>query len=468
METVSTATDVEEDRPAGGARIAVALSGGGHRACLFGLGALLYLAEAGKGRQVTSIASVSGGSMANGAVAQSFDFTDPEAAAEMRKVTARVAGQLTGRGSAFAGWFARAYIALLALVALAVLLGTWHLPTATWAQVAIFVAGLLVFAWLAGQRGRVCGKAFEDALFRGPGRPTRLDAIQSGLDHVFCATDLHAGENVYFAPDFVRSYRFGAGVPGDIKLSEVVQASAAFPGVFPVTWLPTARHRFASPGKEDVEGAEDAARTRRMALVDGGVYDNMGDEWAQGARADNPRGPDELVVVNASPGLGWDSLRTLKVPLLGELMALLRDKSVLYDNGNSLRRQMLHERFNRAKRDGKGLRGALVHIPRSPFEIPQSYDRGNDEPSVRARAALDLLGANGPGAEAVATGWEEDAAANAALKTTLLRTDPADAARLLHHAYVLAMVNLHVILGYPLLELPDRERFTRLARGEAA
>ena len=51
-------TRLEQDR-----RIAVALSGGGHRACLFALDALLYLVDAGKAKQLTSIASVSGGSL---------------------------------------------------------------------------------------------------------------------------------------------------------------------------------------------------------------------------------------------------------------------------------------------------------------------------------------------------------------------------------------------------------------------
>ena len=35
-------------------------------------------------------------------------------------------------------------------------------------------------------------------------------------------------------------------------------------------------------------------------------------------------------------------------------------------------------------------------------------------------------------------------------------------ARLLHHGYVLAMMNLHVILGYPLLDVPERARFVEL------
>jgi hypothetical protein len=57
------------------AGIGVALSGGGHRAALFGLGVLLYLVDAEKNREVTSIASVSGSSLTNGVVAQSSNFT---------------------------------------------------------------------------------------------------------------------------------------------------------------------------------------------------------------------------------------------------------------------------------------------------------------------------------------------------------------------------------------------------------
>jgi hypothetical protein len=53
---------------------AVALSGGGHRAALFGLGALLALAQNEASTRVTSISSVSGGSLANGAIASRLDY----------------------------------------------------------------------------------------------------------------------------------------------------------------------------------------------------------------------------------------------------------------------------------------------------------------------------------------------------------------------------------------------------------
>ena len=57
-------------------RIAIALSGGGHRASLFGLGVLLYLADAGRNRDVMSVSSVSGGSLANAWLAQRGDYSN--------------------------------------------------------------------------------------------------------------------------------------------------------------------------------------------------------------------------------------------------------------------------------------------------------------------------------------------------------------------------------------------------------
>jgi hypothetical protein len=58
------------DQDAQSVSLSVALSGGGHRASLFGLGVLLYLADVGRNNDVTSIASVSGGSITNGYLAQ--------------------------------------------------------------------------------------------------------------------------------------------------------------------------------------------------------------------------------------------------------------------------------------------------------------------------------------------------------------------------------------------------------------
>src|ERR1700750_2873716 len=54
-------------------RVGVALSGGGHRASGWAAGLLLYLADAGRNGDIGVIASVSGGSITNGVVAQQMD-----------------------------------------------------------------------------------------------------------------------------------------------------------------------------------------------------------------------------------------------------------------------------------------------------------------------------------------------------------------------------------------------------------
>lgn len=446
-------------------RVAVALSGGGHRACIFGLGVLLYLADAGRCSQLTSVASVSGGSLANGALAQDLDIQTADSAAVEASV-GRVARQIAQRGTLFAVRSTWLYLVALALLTLAVLMVPWFLPIATAAQVLILVAGLLVVSWVAGERGRVCGHALGKTLFSEGGHPKRLADVHLGADHVICATDLHAGEDVYFSGGFVYSYRFGLGDPGDLPLHTAVQASAAFPGAFPATWLRLSPFAF--------QGAQpEAEKATRLALHDGGVYDNMGDQWAQGLAKRSGLRPDagfqladELVVASASAGLGWGSVMSLRLPLVGEIFTLLRDKSVLYDNGNSVRRQQLVARFDLADRQHRGLRGALVHIPQSPFDVPDKFVGAAADWPERARRAEDaratLIGDAEDGGETLRREWRADCDANAAVHTTLRKLGPAVTARLLHQAYVLAMVNLHVILNYPLLPLPDRQRFLDL------
>src|ERR1700750_829426 len=61
-------------------RVGVALSGGGHRASGWAAGLLLYLADAGRNGDIGVIASVSGGSITNGVVAQQMDYRQARAA----------------------------------------------------------------------------------------------------------------------------------------------------------------------------------------------------------------------------------------------------------------------------------------------------------------------------------------------------------------------------------------------------
>jgi predicted acylesterase/phospholipase RssA len=443
------------------AGISVSISGGGHRAALFGLGALLYLADAGKNHDVSSIASVSGGSLTNGHLAQTLDYAN--ATRDEVNQWAAVPAKRFARSGTLWGtpitWF---YLAALIVLALAVTVGVWFLPVQIWIRVVLFAAGLLALALFAELRGAVCGRAFAKTLFTKPGsRPTRLRELHSTIDHVICATDLHAGEHVYFSGRFVCAYRFGYGQPGDLRLHTAVQASAAFPGGFPARWLRTSSHRFKEAQDEKAAGA------RSLVLADGGVYDNMGDQWAQGigkrkarwgALAAALHEPDELIVVNASAGLRFKPAWALRLPLIGEVLTLVRDKDVLYDNGTSVRRAALVARFLLSELQGSGLREALVHIEQSPYKVPQYYknDKENTTRADRARAALVALGS-------AEEEWKTIADQNSRVGTVLTSLGVEVSARLVHHAYVLAMINLHVLLDYPLIAIPDRAQFEKLA-----
>jgi len=205
-----------------------------------------------------------------------------------------------------------------------------------------------------------------------------------------------------------------------------------------------------------------------MALADGGVYDNMADQWGQGLEARKKRWaeaaelhqPDELIVVNSSGGNWWRPVTSLRTPFLGEIRALMRDKDVLYDTSTSLRRHGLVGLFDRAELTGQGLRGALVHIPQSPFDVAKAFHDSTDWPE-RARRARGLLGALADAGEREEE-WKSLADASTKVHTSLSGLGTEKSAALLRHGYMLAMANLHVILDYPLLDVPKTDRFLAL------
>jgi predicted acylesterase/phospholipase RssA len=453
--------------------IGVALSGGGHRASMFGLGVLLYLADAGKLPEVTSVASVSGGSLTNGYIAQTVDLTAAADGAVLEQAVAPFAKQLAQRGTLFATWTTWTYVVVLAATGLVALVVPWPLPLPGIVQLLVFLGGLLLWVELvASRRSRVAAGAFRRTLFSPSGSPTLLSAIHGGADHVFCATDLQSAEQVYFSKSFVYGYRFGVGTPTDLPLHDAVQASACLPGAFPPRWLRARRFGFHYP--DDAVHPNDPCPDRRdrpaeapafLILTDGGAYDNMADQWAIGRRERTDCFPDphdlhpeprELIVVNASAGAGWAPFRRSRIPGAGELFSLLKTKDVLYDQTTATRRRMLNDRALHAARTGQGMRIGLVNIPRSPFHLPKNFAKYGDAAGERARAVLIALGETEPQ-------WEQDATANATqVKTSLSKMGVEVSARLLHHAYVLAMANLHVTLDYPLLSIPERKRFIDL------
>lgn len=428
-------------------KIAVALSGGGYRASLFGLGTLLYLADVGKNQDVVSISSVSGGSITNAYVAQMKGYKN--CTGEQFREGVKKLIQVITHKTLWSTPLVWAYLVFILLALIGVCL-VWFLPWHWFTRLCLFLPLFFLWGWLIQQRGMVVSRAIRRTLYQPNGKPTKLQDIEKNIDHVICATHLQAGEHVYFSGRFIYSYRFGWTEPTDLQLHEAVQASAAFPGGFPPRWMRASHIGFRRQSKMH----------RTVTLVDGGVYDNMADQWPLGIKKrlksrylESKHVPDEIIAVNSSAGLAFNPVRCLRIPIVGELLTLLRDVGVMYDNSASLRSRILVDLF----RSNRGPEGALVYIEQSPFKIPEkSILKGTGAQPERARKVLDLLPLD-------RHKWKRITKENKKVATTLSSLGAEKATRLLFHGYMLAMANLHVILDYPLPKtIPSIEDFGKL------
>jgi hypothetical protein len=447
----------------------IAVSGGGHRASLFGVGALLYLADSGLNADVTSIASVSGGSLTNGYVGAHLDYrgvTGSDFESAVKPLVKRCAVQGTVE------WAPEA-VALLAGIGVGLLLAVvaWFLPVPVWLRLVLFLIGLVLALGLIAARSVVADRILRRLLFTAPdGKAIRLKDMRSAVTHVLCATEVQSKVHAYFSRAFAYSYEYGTSTgAGELQLSTAVQASACFPGGFPPRSLSAEKLGFT------------AVDRKSLWLVDGGVYDNMGEQWAQRfasrvtgnaelAAVAGPA-PDNLLVVNASAREGWSSAPVLMgVPLLGELLTLLREKSILYQVGTTNRRAGLIRQFDTVRlaqalpagpqRDAllrsAGLNGALTHIatnPRWPSTARMS--------SPSEQAACDEVAAKL--ASFADQSWIDEAGQlSGKVPTTLAKVGADNAAALLWLGYVLTMANLHIFFGAPLYELPSKQRFEAL------
>src|SRR5262249_32149476 len=450
-----------------GNSLAVCLSGGGHRATLFALGTLMYLVDAGANQRVTSIASVSGGSLTNGFVGQALDFRSASSDAFRQGVARPLGTRIAKLGTLFAPLLSKLYLVVLIVGGCLVLAAPVAVPGAWYFRLFGVLLGLAVWGWIFGLRGRVCAYAFEKTMFSSDGHATPLSAVKKKeLDHVICATDLRSSEQVFFSGDFVYSYQLGHGVPADLALAKAVQASAAFPGGFPPAHLPTRRHDFTGAPSG---GNGPKKPPTHMVMSDGGVYDNMGDQWARGFQdrvarwrdlGKGRRPPDQLVVVNASARVPWQRFGAGMIPLFSDIALLVRVLNVMYINTTNVRRQDIVSSYNPGRPEGtSGLAGALVQISQSPFTVADKFARATGPVGERAREVINMLGPENRDK------WAEIAEENTNVPTSLNALGVEVSARLIRQGFVVAMTNLYVIFGGEFPLLPDEvaaERFRSL------
>jgi NTE family protein len=214
--------------------IGLCLSGGGFRAMLFHLGAFVRMNEFGLLAKLDRVASVSGGSLAAGALAVAWGqltFDDKGVATNLAELVAEPILNLS-----------RKYIDAPAIV-----------------------LGLLPFV----NASKVAELAYDRYLFRGK----TLQDLPQTPRFSFAATSLQSGVLWRFARDYAADWRVGMWRNPKLPIAAAVAASASFPPYLSPAYID------APPGAIEPEAGADLhgePYTTRLCLTDGGIYDNLG------------------------------------------------------------------------------------------------------------------------------------------------------------------------------------------------
>lgn len=230
-------------------RIALALSGGGFRAALFHIGSLWRLNELGYLRRLSTITSVSGGSIAAGHLALHWPRL-----------------QFDARG------VARNYVELIAEPLRIFCRQTVDVP----------VIAANVFLTLLGVTPSALAAAYDRLLYHNA-RLADLPAAGAGTPRFkFYATSLQTGSRVLISREALSDYQVGYVDAPPILLSQAVAASSAYPPFLAPAAIrvpATSWKRHPKAGLSEL--FEQAAYRRPLLLVDGGIYDNLGvdDLW---------------------------------------------------------------------------------------------------------------------------------------------------------------------------------------------
>ena len=219
----------------------LALSGGGYRAMLFGLGSLWRLNELGWLRKLDIVTSVSGGSILNGVLATRWarlQWSGPVATNFVDEIAEPVLYMAT--------------------------------------RVVDFAA---VIAGLVSVFGTISDKvvaAYDRHLFHGATLQRDVPPFEKGRTprFLFYCTSLQTGSSVRIERKRLADYKIGAIPNPDLPVARVVAASSAFPPVLSPVSL-----ELDPDSWQFMEGAtlfNEVDFKKELLLTDGGVYDNMG------------------------------------------------------------------------------------------------------------------------------------------------------------------------------------------------
>jgi NTE family protein len=285
-----------------GSTLGLALSGGGFRATLFGLGSLWRLNDAGLLGRLDRVTSVSGGSILAGVLAHRWrELTFEEGrAANFDAVIAAPVREFCGRTI----------------------------------DIGAGILGLLVPFRTAGD---FLADRYDQDLFRGAMLKDIPDAAVAGNPRfIFYATSLQTGRSFRFRQDFIADYLLGVNATAAVPLAVAVAASSAFPPLF----SPIVLDARPDAWRDGSDAPELAPLRKRVVLADGGVYDNMGLE----SLVDRV---DIALVSDAGAPFTID-----ETPPEDNILQLGRVRDILIDQTRALRKRWLIDEFKAGRKRG--------------------------------------------------------------------------------------------------------------------
>jgi len=343
--------------------LGLAISGGGHRATLFGLGVLMAMRDAG--RVPRQISSVSGGSITNAVLARNYFAKVPHDMKGMSEdefwmsETKALFDTVVNKGVLTKSWI-RAVLVLMVLPPLALIIlamlgkaPPWYvtLPVIMVWTALILLRGLLV-EWLIARRffGDAPGKVHIEDLHN--------QKTETPVEHVICCTDLITGRPLYASTrnggHIYRIYEDrpqGVGprttmpwsqvkemsnigiqyVSDGLTVPALVRASAGFPGIPP-------RRVKLSPLDSNEHTKEEKRVPSVSFLSDGGIWSNLATQPFEDGYLWGDYGPWVVVVADASAPLGYVPTISFHVPGLAEILTLVRQAVILTINTVAPRR----------------------------------------------------------------------------------------------------------------------------------
>jgi NTE family protein len=282
----------------------LALSGGGYRASLFSLGSLCRLNDAGLLGQIDRITSVSGGSILAGVLAhrwRQLRFENGRASNFNEEVMAPV--------QAFCS----------------------HTI-----DVELGLKGLLNPFKSAGDYlvGFYKKHLFGDTTLKQLATPADGAPL-----FTFYATNLQTGRSFRFQQDKLADWKIGEALALEVPLALAVAASSAFPPLF----SPILLHSEVADWTGGALTGHDKLR-QRIALADGGIYDNMGLEQLMGGGS----GSTDIVLVSDAGA----PFAIEEEPHEDYVRQLGRVRDILIDQTRALRKRWLIDQFEHHRRGG--------------------------------------------------------------------------------------------------------------------